>query len=273
MVMWLVRLRDLGRATERARPEALDGRPLVHVGAADGELVGAQLVGGLGVGDRGVEQLEDVGGDGARSVLEDRLSLLDALAANVVHHEPRLARGGAHVLARARTMRSPSGGERLRRAVPVEVSAEPRVGASWPRAPRRRRLRRPPRGVGASAAPPGLLGASPLRVSGLGGLLGVPSTSAAASFSAAGAGRVPAWATSSSARRAISSAFVPLFGRPRASSSALSSSTFSDSQPPSGGGLTLSGVTASSPCRCPRGRGTSGWERTRRACGRPSTRR
>src|SRR6185295_18449507 len=45
----------------------------------------------------GVEQLEDVGGDGPRSVLEDRVSLLDALAANVVHDEPRLARGGPHV--------------------------------------------------------------------------------------------------------------------------------------------------------------------------------
>src|SRR3954469_3313982 len=90
-------LGDLGGAAERARPVALDGRPLVHVGAPDGELVGAQLVGGLRVGYRGVEQLQDVGGDGPRSVLEDRLSMLDALAANVVHDEPRLARGAAHV--------------------------------------------------------------------------------------------------------------------------------------------------------------------------------
>src|SRR3954452_18127180 len=90
-------LGDLGGSTERARPVALDGGPLVHVGAVDGELVGAPLVGRLRVGDRGLEQLRNVGGDGPRSMLEDRLSLLDALAANVVHDEPRLARSGAHI--------------------------------------------------------------------------------------------------------------------------------------------------------------------------------
>src|SRR5215207_6013798 len=88
---------DARSATERARPVALDGRPLVHVGTEHRELVGAQLVGRLRVGDRGVEQLENVCRDGPRSVLEDRLSMLDALAANVVHDEPRLARSAAHV--------------------------------------------------------------------------------------------------------------------------------------------------------------------------------
>src|SRR5215213_9076833 len=88
---------DLGRATERPGPEALDGRPLVHVGAVDGELVRAELVGGLRVGHRGVEELEDVVRDRARRVQQDRLRLLDALAADVVHHEPRLARRAAHV--------------------------------------------------------------------------------------------------------------------------------------------------------------------------------
>src|SRR5215213_4177702 len=88
---------DLGRATERPRPEALDGRALVHVGAVDGELVGAELVGRLRVGHGGVEELEDVVRDRARRVQQDRLRVLDALAADVVHHEPRLARRAAHV--------------------------------------------------------------------------------------------------------------------------------------------------------------------------------
>src|SRR5262245_77015 len=91
-------LRDPGCATQRARAEALDGRALVDVSPAHGELVGAELVGRLGVGDRRVEQLEDVARDGARSVSQDGLGLLDALAANVVHDEPRLARSAAHVL-------------------------------------------------------------------------------------------------------------------------------------------------------------------------------
>src|SRR5215211_592016 len=91
-------LGDARGTAERPRPEALDGRALVDVRAAHGELVGAELVGRLGVGDGRVEQLEDVAGDGARSVGQDGLRLLDALAANVVHHEPRLARSGAHVL-------------------------------------------------------------------------------------------------------------------------------------------------------------------------------
>src|SRR5215210_4846521 len=90
-------LEDRRCTSEGAWPVALDGRPLVHVGAVDLELVRAQLVGRLRVGDRGVEQLENVCGDGARTVLEDRLSVLDALAADVVHDEPGLARGAAHI--------------------------------------------------------------------------------------------------------------------------------------------------------------------------------
>src|SRR5215210_1504546 len=86
-----------GGATQRPWPETLDRRALVHEGAVDLELVGAELVGGLGVGHGGVQKLEDVGGDGARGMQQDRLRLLDALAANVVHHETRLARRGAHV--------------------------------------------------------------------------------------------------------------------------------------------------------------------------------
>src|SRR5919199_4282469 len=74
---------DARGATERARPVALDGRPLVDVGAPDGELVGAELVRRLRVRDRGVEQLEDVAGYRSRGVRQDRLGVLDALAPDV----------------------------------------------------------------------------------------------------------------------------------------------------------------------------------------------
>ena len=67
--------------------------------------------------------------------------------------------------------------------------------------------------------------------------------------------------------RVISSAFLPLLGSSRFSSSALSSSTVSSAY------SVFSAISASSPCRCRRGRGTCAWARTRPACGRPSTRR
>src|SRR5918994_138442 len=89
---------DARGAPEGARPEALDGGALVDEGLAHPQLVRAELVVRLGVRDRRVQQLEDVVRDGARGVREDRPSLLDLLATDVVHDESGLARGAAHVL-------------------------------------------------------------------------------------------------------------------------------------------------------------------------------
>src|SRR3954447_2457671 len=91
-------LADPRRATESARAVTLQRRTLVHVRLADAKLVGDQLVVVLRVGDRGLQQLEDVARCGARRVGENRARLVHVLAADVVDHEAGLARRAAHVL-------------------------------------------------------------------------------------------------------------------------------------------------------------------------------
>ena len=110
MVMWLVRFLIRGGTPERTRPEALDRGALVDDGLNDPQLVRPQLVRRLGVGDRRVEQLQDVPRDGPRRVVQDRPRLLDLLAADVAHPTRRALRGALRTyLERARTISSPSG--------------------------------------------------------------------------------------------------------------------------------------------------------------------
>src|SRR5215213_6243614 len=90
-------LADARCAPERARAVALQRRTLVHVRLPDSQLVGDQLVVVLSVGDRRLQQLQDVARRGALGVGEDRARLVHALAADVVDHEARLARRAAHV--------------------------------------------------------------------------------------------------------------------------------------------------------------------------------
>src|SRR3954469_8920224 len=91
-------LADPRGASERARAVTLQRRTFVHVRLADSQLVGDQLVVFLRVGDRGLQQLQHVARGGARRVHQDRARLVHALAADVVDHEPRLARRASHVL-------------------------------------------------------------------------------------------------------------------------------------------------------------------------------
>src|SRR3954452_11177321 len=91
-------LADPRRASQRTWAVALQRRTFVHVRLADSQLVGHQLVVVLRVGDRGVQQLQHVARGGAGRVGQDRARLVHALAADVLDHEPRLARGAAHVL-------------------------------------------------------------------------------------------------------------------------------------------------------------------------------
>src|SRR4051794_265289 len=91
-------LADPRGASERARAVTLQRRTFVHVRLADSQLVGDQLVVVLRVGDRGLQQLQHVARGGARRVHQDRARLVHALAADVVDHEPRLARRAANVL-------------------------------------------------------------------------------------------------------------------------------------------------------------------------------
>src|SRR3954454_5868908 len=91
-------LADPRRAAERARAVTLQRRTFVHVRLADPKLVGDQLVVVLRVGDRGLKQLEHVARCAALRVGENRARLVHVLAADVVDHEPGLARRAAHVL-------------------------------------------------------------------------------------------------------------------------------------------------------------------------------
>src|SRR5437588_8386721 len=91
-------LANPGGSPERPRTVALECRPLVDVGLSHRELVGDELVVVLRVGDGRVEQLQNVPGRRARGVRQYGTRLVDRLAANVVDHEPRLARGAADVL-------------------------------------------------------------------------------------------------------------------------------------------------------------------------------
>src|SRR3954447_16837430 len=83
--------------SQSARTVALERRPLVYVRLADLEIVGDEVVVVLRVGDGGVQELQDVPRSRARRVHEYGTRLIDILAADVVDHEPCLARGMAHV--------------------------------------------------------------------------------------------------------------------------------------------------------------------------------
>ena len=136
IVRWLVRLRILRRATHRARPEPLDRRTLVGVDRLDVQVLADELVVVLGVRDRGLEQLAPVPRDRTRRVSEDSSRLLDALPADVVAHEPRLARATS-----ARTWPAPAppaaAAPGSRRDAPAR--AAPARPASRPAPPRRHR--------------------------------------------------------------------------------------------------------------------------------------
>src|SRR3954470_10897556 len=83
---------------QSARTVALECRALVYICPADPEIVGDEAVVVLRVGDGGVQELQDVPRSRARRVGEYGTRLVDVLAADVVDHEARLARRGAHVL-------------------------------------------------------------------------------------------------------------------------------------------------------------------------------
>ena len=242
MVMWLVRFLMRRGAPERARPVALDRGALVDEGLDDPQLVRRRARrpdSALATAEFSSFRMSSATARGAWR--EDRARLLDLLAADVVHHEARLARRAAHVArAGAHDDARRRGGAARRLRSPVEVSAEPR----------RRR-------AGCAAASSAGLGGLAPRRRGLGRL---------------GVGR-RLGARRRSSSRAISSAFLPVLGRPRASSSLLELVDL-ERLPAALGWLSHPvGVIASSPGRCRRARGTRAWARTRRACGRPSTRR
>src|SRR5918999_336076 len=88
---------DAGGPPERTWPVALDRRALIYVDPPDLELVRDELVVVLRVGDRGVEELQHVPRRRPRRVKEYGTGIVHRLAADVVDHEARLARGGAHV--------------------------------------------------------------------------------------------------------------------------------------------------------------------------------
>ena len=148
-----MRLRILRRATHRARPEPLDRRTLVGVDRLHVQVLADELVVVLGVRDRRLEQLAPVARDRTRRVSEDSSRLLDALSADVVAHQPRLARRRAHVLRLGAHDRRRQRRIALRRGAgaSARASAPPR-----PRRPRRARRRRraawPPRSASASCS-------------------------------------------------------------------------------------------------------------------------
>src|SRR3954470_2626006 len=82
---------------QSARTVALECWPLVYICPADPEIVGDEVVVVLRVGDGGVQELQDVPRSRARRVHEYGTRLIDILAADVVDHEPCLARRVAHV--------------------------------------------------------------------------------------------------------------------------------------------------------------------------------
>src|SRR4051812_37930757 len=82
---------------QSARTVALECRALVYICLADLEIVGDEVVVVLRVGDGGVQELQDIPRSRARRVSEYGTRLIDILAADVVDHEPCLARRMAHV--------------------------------------------------------------------------------------------------------------------------------------------------------------------------------
>src|SRR3954465_9887505 len=83
--------------SQSARTVALERWPLVYICPADPEIVGDEVVVVLRVGDGGVQELQDVPRSRARRMHEYGTRLIDILAADVVDHEPCLARRVAHV--------------------------------------------------------------------------------------------------------------------------------------------------------------------------------
>src|SRR5437588_2673481 len=89
---------------KRARTVTLERGPLVHVRSPHHQLVGRELVVVLRVRYGGVQELKDVPRGRSRRGCEYGTRLAHRLAADVLDHEPGLARSGPHVL-RARADR------------------------------------------------------------------------------------------------------------------------------------------------------------------------
>src|SRR3954463_2443034 len=85
------------RPAPSARTGALQCRALVYICLADLEVVGDEVVVVLRVGDGGVQELQDVPRSRTRRMHEYGTRLIDILAADVVDHEPSLARRVAHI--------------------------------------------------------------------------------------------------------------------------------------------------------------------------------
>src|SRR3954447_13496448 len=91
-------LADLGRPSQRARAEPLDGRTFVDHHLMDAELLGKELVVVLRVRDCRFEDLQNRHCSCTRGVSQYRTRLVDRLAADVIHDEARLARRRTDVL-------------------------------------------------------------------------------------------------------------------------------------------------------------------------------
>ena len=90
-------LEDLRGAALCARTPALQRRTLVDERLDDVQLVGVKFVVVLGVGDGRFENLGDIAADVTGGELEEDAGVLDALAADVVDDQARLARGRTDV--------------------------------------------------------------------------------------------------------------------------------------------------------------------------------
>src|SRR2546426_1636960 len=138
---------------KRARAVTLECGPLVHVRSPHHQLVGRELVVVLRVRYGGVQELQDVPRGRSRRASEYGTRLAHRLAADVLDHEPGLARSGPHVL-RARADRDgaiggPWGGG-SGPALPPRGDLPGRAATPPPGPPPRRRLllfrlRLPPR--------------------------------------------------------------------------------------------------------------------------------
>ena len=85
-------LADPGRAPEGTRSKPLERGALVGMDRLDVQVLTDQVVIVFRIRDRGFEQLAPVTRDRTRRESEDSSRLLDGLSADVVTHEPRLAR-------------------------------------------------------------------------------------------------------------------------------------------------------------------------------------
>src|SRR3954452_713785 len=88
---------DPGRSPARPRPPALDRRSLVDRDRRDPQVLGDEVVVGLGVGGGRVEELRDVTGGAARGEGEQRPRLCHRHPANLVGDQAQLARRDADV--------------------------------------------------------------------------------------------------------------------------------------------------------------------------------